>query len=662
MTKKSLGIFFILIFSYQVYADIFISFGPRFYSIREIIQKVERDTPIKINLPFADIANQKKSLPAEIELNNLLYWVCHYYESHNDAKITFTKTGNQIHFKKLHFINQKSVEKELTKGLILNGRQWTLHEVLFQAQKQIGKKIVLPFEDPKKLKADYQFKCSLEELLEEVRNYYKDHLGKLITYQFHNNRIEFITNGTPIRKTLKVELISNLRNKTKPLAKKIPHQILPKIKKGKVTPKKVFKKPTEPKATQSGISQTIKHLSINVFNSNFEAIKKINITRFVNDENLHFFMKELILPNNENGSFLQLKNTILPYLNNRKGQEELLQHLSILEQNQLLTYDRNQKIMELRELWLKQSLNNFQRNKAYEQKELITKFHYRGDIGTGKNIAQSGSSTKILDPNKVSFYTHHHLGIQSNYSPKNDWQLDFGMGFDYTRSTHSDDALTDLGGISLNISSSHLSTGSSLRAISPFLNYHIESDLLASDGIYDHHLLLLGTNFHWMEAKNTYGFDKVYADSQVIISINNTKAHESIDLVTLMPRKSQSVGFKHRFSLIDSHTKGIKGWRPKLHIMSRSSDAEVEKGVEFGIGTDYIYSFNDMHNTTELNLTQWSREQSVQTVEFSNTFYKTITKDKSDFIAEFEYIHASSDDSIYNFNHLSLTVGIEVKW
>ena len=684
MKKLIQLIFFITFITSSSNADALIHFSQRYYTVRDIITKIENDTPYNVNLPFADTANQKKNLPAKILLNELLFWLCRYYEKNNNIFITFEKNKSKINFKALHQLDTKATQNLLNKPIHLDGHRLTINDALNQAAKQLNIKIILPLIDSKALKADYNYKCTLEEFLSEVRTYFKTHLNQYIIYSVHGKKIEFFKNGRTLNKPLQVEFVSPMKDQfNQSTRSKISKELISKkiaqlkykqpvrregaqgsvIKKIPTLIKSVFKKTPDKKGeAQSGLDPRFKHLSTNAFKSNLEKLKRTNITRFIQADDDTLFIKTLITPHNDEGQFSKFFLSVKDFFQNVRGLNSFKKLLLSLDDNLLLDYDRNAIISSIRELWLKQSMERVAKKSKVKSKPRQSTFYTSLALGVGNNLSKSGPSTKILNPNRTNQWIHNQVSWQDSYVPNNKLQLNYGLVFDYLRTNNSSATLSDLGSISINISGSHIVTKSSLRAITPYLNYIIESDLLGSKSVNDHNLLILGNKFHWMKSKNRFGFDNVYADSDVMISRNSTHANEKLNFLSLVDRNSNSLSFKHQFVLLNSHATGIRGPRFGFHIIHRNSSSVAEHGQEYGINFGYLFQNGKIKNLTKFEYDLWARDDNVNNLGLSHILVKTINHGRNELFIKANIGFSKSNDPIMDYDYQALSIGGKIKW
>lgn len=637
--------------------DIELSFPKLNYSIHEIVQLIQKETPYVIELPFADHSNARKSIPKQLNLEETLYWICRYFERHNQKRISFHIFKNQIQFQRASSIDSTKEQKLLASPIHLRGKNLRIHDVLPQVENQISKKVVLPFRDQKALIADYNYKCILEDFLEEIRIYFKSQSKIHLSYRISKNEIRFIPNGKVLKEPLHIDLISDLKA---PLPK---DDLISNFEEPKSKPISISKpsiSPNDNKKQKRRITYPQKKSESN-FQAQLNHISKIDISTFTTRTGLHSLLNQLIEPHQRTESFNLLLSRLEPHMNKAKGFSEWKSKLLALDQHKMGPYDKNSALQFLSEQWTSQILN-------YAKKSRYTKYHspwsfsFKNEIGYGKGISKVGEHPAKPDKTGSGSWWHSSLSTQYNHCPRGPWEFLYGLEFDYTRSSGDSASLLEQGSFHLSFSGHRAVTQSSLRSYSPYVHYFYESDVFAADSFQSHDLLIIGNTFHWKEDKNVLGFDRSLADTDIFISLNFPKEEEHLDFIQKNDRSSRTIGFQHQYALVHAIDAGHHGPYFGLGLQHRSSDVENEKGPVYQIKPGYQYQHGSINLNTYLKYAWWSRATSVETLQVFGEAAHTFGVKNHRVYFNFEYENNQSDDSLADTQSSQVLLGVDLKW
>ena len=186
----------LLAISSTSWAEIVIKFEPRAYLFNQVKDKIEHDTPYDIDLPFVDEAREKKFLPEQLSLDECLNWMIQYFEIENGLTLNYSAKEHRIKFQRASLITSEEQKAILDTQLKLKGHDWSIEDAILAANEQSNIQIKLPFHDTHKIKADYNYKCTMGEFIEEIRTYWLNVMGYRIHTSLSKKGITFFKGGT----------------------------------------------------------------------------------------------------------------------------------------------------------------------------------------------------------------------------------------------------------------------------------------------------------------------------------------------------------------------------------------------------------------------------------------------------------------------------------
>ncbi|MBF0197520.1 MAG: hypothetical protein HQL32_07405 [Planctomycetes bacterium] len=655
--------------------EVSIAFPEQSYSIRDVIERIEEETPYVITLAFADHANMRKSLASSYKLTDILHWISRYFDEHNNQMITYTIKGHKIVFQETSSLDTKGKERILNQKLRLAGRDMTIGEAMEVAESQIAQRIVMPMEDRAALKADYNYECSLEEFIDEIRRYYKERNHQYLSYGISQNVILFHQAGRTSHRQLRFELLDDLKKpsfseepqKTAPkkqvvkTRKAIPAEPLAFTYPGKEERKSI--KAQKPIPQKSPIKKKLKKEKPSLFPARFDKVERASLLTFLAPKNTHNFVRAIIRPHNREASFEKLIERVSPYLTPSKGYE-LWQHnvLSLDLNHPLSEYQVNQYIKRLEESWLHQVRKRNIKVTEKSVKKRNWSFYLDSELGVGNGVTRVGDHPAKKGLNEQAEWLKAEVGTEYTYRPIGPWSFHYGAFVDKTIAKGDIGDALQQGSIGLSMKGNRLVGQSSIRAISPYAQYIYESDFMSGSSLQAHSLAVIGSQFHWKDGQSFLGFEKTLADTDLFLSINQCDDHESLDIPDQNNRDRVSLGLLHNYALVSSLSQGYQGPNMQAGLIHRNSDSDYEQGLEFRFQLGYNIKWNSLLWQNSISYMHWGRSDSIKELSAASQIEASPWNDNQVYYGKLAYEDSSSDDKLADYTNSNISIGVTFKW
>jgi hypothetical protein len=684
------------------------------YTIREIVDRVEYETPYTIHLPFADEANNRKVLPSSMEIDDIFLWISRYYEENNGVPLHFTKNGSEVYFQKNIKTQKLDFDKLKNKKLTLSGRNWSIKDTFSVVSRQVGLNIETELRDEAEVKTDYNYSCSFGEWIEEVRNYWKHYNGTHLAIRVDDDRLVFVTDGK-VRKTLDVQLIGKVNRRTKlvdlenmekpslkqkrreapaevstqlkinsqlpqvstavapemPLKENVQEQQNKSKEKGTKLSKDLITRredlpprtlPAKPWQPVDRWIETPEDLPEEV--SAIDQLRdwaKGGPLRFMNADNRWRWKNALIQPHPRPESVAQLKKFILPFLGQSRGHRNWLNSLEDLDLSGLIPYERKKLIRDIEEDWLKAALGESEQRPTPKASDSGWHRSYRISAGMGQNAQMRGDAPTRPKASQGQWLEQNAL-LDYRYNPLGPWKFRYGLSFDHLIA--SGDAAEELShsGLGFHFRSLRNIANQGLQGIAPFLHFNMFDDVLTSDGLVKEQQWLTGATLHWASKKlDGKSLKKSMASTDLFISMRHPSGHADRHYLTSESLKQESFGVRHRHAWMGHNKYGTFGPSVGAFLAHRQSPSPTLDGMEFGFDVQYDQSLQKWLMEYGIAYRNWGRTSSVEQWD-AWAKAKFMGLGKGIFFTELKGTLSDSSDSLMDYSGTWIKLGWEVQW
>lgn len=654
MTSRFLAIFLWctgLIFS--ISAEPIVEIKQKNVTIREVVKFIEQQTEYRVSLPYADHANVTKKLPPKIELKELLYWICQYFERYNQTKLNFSFDGKNILFNEATSLSVEDQQLILNKKITLNGEQKTINDMIKMVEGLTETTIINPFTDRAQLKADYLYELTLKEFLDEVCNYYKHYNHLQISYAVDKNKIQFLNRGKSKLKD-KAPLQVDLLPKQVISTKEMPPEALKIRKESTKEHIKSLPRPAKPKPPPWP------------FKKQFKRVASFNITDHVRQDSYHDIVYDFTHPHDHNASFKLLYERLTPYMREARGRRDWRKLIFSLDAYPLKPHERNLQIQQLEDVWLKQIFKQ-QAWLAGRQSGSPTSKYLKTKIYGSTNIGQGASKVGLSPVHRVAKdgYAHwFNAGVSLDYHVKTlrNWIFQYGLDLDTSRRLKGDGDTMEYGSVGLRFQSNRLVAKANIVSVSPYMYLLHEGDIAGAGPIQSHDLFMAGMQIHWAERNKFWGFDKLVSDGDFFVGYNWTKDQESLSPILRKERDTLFPGYFHSWALVKAMKDGYIGPFSKVGLILRDSDADIEDGYEMEGQLGYQFIFQTWTSKTSATYNYWDRNDSVVRKTLAQTFSISPLRRGEKFYLSIEYEHSGSHEATMNYISRKASLGFEYIW
>ncbi len=662
-------------------ADVEIQFPKASYTIRELIQRVEHETPYDISLPFADEANRKKTLPAQLKLKDVLHWISRYYERHNGILLNFTIKGSKVHFVKALGEQKDRVTKLMSSKLHLRGKSWTIHLACQSAAEQIGQPIHLPFSDKASILMDYDHHCSLEDWLEEVREYWKRHNQRYLRYEFTVDGIRFIDAGSIESSDLRIELLGAIRSNATvarpektlhrpkaieqledldpvspkreqrdsslPSEKKLspPPKILKLMPiKAQVAPLTNLPEPPRRQTIEPSAEEQIKEL---------ERVLLAHPGRFTQSSKRGALITALLKPHQQPSDVSSLLWIIEPFCHEGRGWKAWKANALALDLSKCEAWQKKRVLRKVEETWITSLLQA----SSQKVKQGDRGWHglWTSSIGVGRNaIAMGESSGKFFE--KEGGWLGNSVEMQYRHNPVGSWKMVYGLTIDSLWSASPKEL--SLLGITASWQGTKATQLQGLRALSPYFHMQHYDDALF--GALKQSMFLSGFSAHWNEMKHRGLFISSRGSTDLFIEKLSPRNAHRIYTSENKDLSQVSLGLRHRHSWTGARENLSFGPIFEGAFYHRNADSNKAKGLELAMAGGWTVATPLWQTDLIIENSRWFREESVQQFKLALTWRRLF--ESGTLGTELELERSSSDDIIMDYSRSSIEVSWELRW
>ena len=659
MSRSSIFLLCLLSFGASLCAEITISFPKSGYTLREVIDRIQHETPFDIDLPFIDTALVKTQLPKKLEFKESLFWISRYHEKYNQLLIHFKIDGRKVRFIE-SFPSTSHHSKVLDQNVHLKGKKWTVHDALRSAGSQLKISIRLPMSDQAKLSSDYNYECSLRELLDEVRMYWLEYNSQRLIYRHDKSGILFTDGGNTPKPTasLDVELMGDLKQvKSKNTQKEasglpsampwdkilepkkanqqietsrrpLPPQVMVTHSKPKAftQPKKNKSRPNPlsevqpidlqpPSPTPPSPSPSPKNLSLQLAElKNFEPLNGLT-----QDQRM-VLVNDLIRPHLRQITSDGLADWISSRLPNRRGINEWVQKVRDLEISNLNAFEKKATLRNLQEAWLKKILAQTRFRQGPKAPDQGWHRLYRLGFGAGRYpLLTTSHPARQVESDGV--WHSQDLLLDYRFNPPGPWNYGFGVGIGAVLATKPK-ALSESYFSFHYLGERHVSQGS-LETVSPFLDMEVVTDALSDGGLLEHQLWTTGLTLHWRETPLRSG-DLVSSSTFHISKFlpkGDSRFHFFYPNADL---RQDGFGYRHQWSWSEATPDTAQGPHGDIFLVHNKGQHASNDGVEYGFGFGYHYNREVWKNSLDFGYSQWDRQPKSDSLRFEWTSRKAL--------------------------------------
>lgn len=658
-----------------------IQFPKATYTIRELIQRVEHETPYDISLPFADESNRKKTLPGTLKLIDVLHWISRYYERHNGLLLNFKIDGTKINYVKALGEQKDRVAKLMASKLHLRGKSWTIHRACQSAAEQIGQPIDLPFDDKAGVIMDYNHHCNLEDWLEEVRGYWKRNNQRYLRYELTADGIRFIDAGTLAAPDLRVELLGSFKSKKTPrhtstsllkdkdvdplkdlvaipqkreqrltsASKEQQKSPPPKILKllpieNEVAPLSSLPDPPRRQTVEPSAEEQIKEL---------ERVLLAHPGRFVQRSKRGELIAALLKPHQQPTDVSSLLWIIEPYCHEGRGWKSWKTSALALDLSRCELWQKKRVLRKVEEAWITSLLQAS--SKKVKQGDRGWHSTWISSVGVGRNaIAMGDHSGRFFE--KEGGWLGNSIEMQYRHNPVGSWKMVYGMMIDSLWSASPKDL--SLIGMEASWRGTKSTQFQGVRAISPYLHLQHYDDALF--GALKQSLFLTGFSAHWNEMKHSGLFMSSRGSTDLFIEKLSPRNAHRINTLDNKDLSQTSLGLRHRHSWTGARENLSFGPIFEGAFYHRNADSKKAKGLELTMAGGWTVATPLWQSDIVVENSTWFREESVRQFKLALAWRRLF--ESGTLGTELELESSSSDDSIMDYTRSSLEVSWELNW
>lgn len=695
-TGLSLALLLLLCFSLAA-SEVFISFERSGYRIREVLDEIEEQTPYDLQFPFVDGTNELHLMPRRIELGKLLLWIEKAYEKTNDRLIRHDIVGSEIRF--LDNLPPSSAGEPLValqKKVSLKGQDWTVHQALQSASRQSGISIDLPLVDHAEIKAPYHYECTVEELLEEVRSYWRRHNGRELSYRRSGTGIVFFERGESEGLPLEVQLVGRITQHTQPLSdlpsrqpksptlkERIRHLVLPDAEKAQPEPApaspevEAVEAPTPVEVEERPVLEEPVYRPIESLpdpeppapkgppaaQPQIEALLKHNPLDFIAPHRYSAMATAWIRPHDLSTQGSDLLDRIRPHAADNRHHQRLVRAIGELDLSALNPYGRKQALRQVEEHWLKILLQTQQSRNAPKASDRGWHLRYRAEGGYGRHPQKGGEQT-LRDTLNTGAWLGHDVRLEHRHNPLGPWRFQsaFVAGSRYGIDMAQEDLSHTHYGIDLRGFRDVSTPG--WRGVEPHLAIESYSDaLVPGDGVTKQVQWTAGVSVHWLSSGRFGSFNRSQAATDIFALHWRPEDGASRAVAGQGGLRQKGAGLRHRMSWFRAKGNTIEGPRASLHLVHRDGSHPTIDGTEWGLEMGYVQVDEQWQRSIDLLIEQWRRDQAVDVTDLRIAITrKDLAFLRGDVGAEAALVSSSSDDPVADYNSATLTLKLEWNW
>jgi len=694
LIRSSLILLWLLLASSSLFSEINISFPKGGYTLREVVDRIQHETPFDIDLPFVDKALVRTKLPKTLELKESLFWISRYHEKYNQLLLHFDIEGTKVRFSESFSKTAGTSIKVLDRKIRLKGDDWTVKDALASASRQIDISIRLPMRDGAKLSSKYNYQCSLRELLDEVRIYWLEYNQQRLIYRYQDGAIVFLDGGkTPApQSTLDIELMRNISDEgIKKESPTKPSSILPMPWEKLLEPKekndkvKSTRRPLPPqvmvtssereevsskKVRSLGIPlpevKPIDHLPPSSPEPSAPAkldqgkllaeLKKFEPLKDLGQQERMILVQDLIRPHLLPESPDILADWLSVRLPNRRGMKSWAEKIRNLDISGMNSFQKKSTLRGIQEEWLKKILARTHLRQGPKSPDQGWHRRYRLGVGAGRHPLQT-SSHAVRPVDNDGLWVSQDLLLDYRFNPPGPWNYGFGLGIGMTHANEPKELSESY--LSFHYQGErHVSSGS-LETVAPFLDMEVVTDALSKDGLLEHQLWTAGLTLHWREkaisdgdltSSSTFHMSK-------FLPIGDSRYHffyPSADL------RQDGFGYRHQWSWSHATADTAQGPHGDVYLIHNKGQHFSNDGLEYGFGFGYHYNQSLWRNSLDIGFNNWDRKPKSDSLRFEWTSRRAIGR--GDGVLHLLHEIRESDHLWYDGSSTLVELSWEVNW
>lgn len=610
------------------------------YTLFDVLRIVGERTDYDIDFPFADPAAKRVDLRGPYRVEDLFGWINRYYLSENHIALRYTLEEKKVRFHQASSLSNEEQAEVLSRTIFLSGKNLGIGEVLKQAEKQTGLRILLPFDDRVKGRGDYNWSCALGELTAEVQQYYKNGNGRHLGLAIEKDSLVFFDNGS-VRNTDMLDI------------QVLPRQSL--AEDSTLALVDLLAADSSELAHGQGGDESPLLLA------HVEDWLMQDAWVFIHPDRLRDLLLRLVRPHEPAASFSRFFEDLRPFLHERPGYADWRHGLVRLDAMATTPSARRSAFENIESRWIHQLLDRLAEVKQLDSGHRSWNFsthaalisgHRREHIGPGHPapLATSGSSFEA--------------GARAEYNlqQREPWSWTTGLSLDRSWNL-SDSALLEYGSLQVDVAGIRRMNLPELKAISPHLAFVHESDLFGARSIQDHQLLLLGSGLHWHEHRGFLDFDRLLQQSDIELGLNLPHDRERSDFTSLSHNRSSSwLALHHRFLLLADGNGYFHGPHLDVETSVRKSNSVHEELTHSGFGLGYRYQEGIWGLSASAAPSWWKRDLSSRLFEFEGRLQVSPWQKGEVFFCEWMSASSRGGRSFENVTSHGLKLGLEVNW
>jgi hypothetical protein len=680
-----------------------VTFPKGSYSIRDIVERVEHETPYSLHLPFADEANARKVLPSSMDVDEVFRWISRYYEKNNQIPMHFVKKGAEVHFQKNILTSRADFEQLLQKKITLEGRNWGVQDALPAVSAQVGIPVALNLEDKANLKADYRYECTFGEWIEEVRRYWETNNGEHLGIRLGEKGFEFVKEGKAVDR-LNIQLLGKISKRdTQKERRDMSHSKLPAQLK---LSEENEAKPIEVKPVIPNMEKRLAELnnkdrsrlsSPKPLITKSEDLEEIDLPAkpwqpvdrwlepseaepeaqvspvvtlkiwaakgplsYMNRQDRWLWMTNLVKPHDQPESVQDLLSFVQSNLREGRGHRAWLAEVEDLDLSELSSFERKKIFRDIEESWLKASLQELDSRPSPRVSDSGWHRNYRVVAGMGTNPQAIGDHPTRPKGDQGQ-WLEQNFQLDYRYNPLGPWKFRYGLSLDHVAAGGSASEDLSLSGLGFHFGSTRTIADGGVEAVSPFFHYENMGDTLTSQGRTDENFWLLGTSVHWRSTPLKGRFKKSLSSTDFFMEQRRPRGKAQAHFLTGQDLRQESFGVRHRQSWLGANAEGAFGPSLGAFLIQRQGSSPMVEGLEVGLDLRYEFQKNDWNSECALEYSHWDRSQAVDRTELSGQLsYMGLSK--GELFGNIAFENTNSSDVLSDYSSTRFSLGWEVKW
>jgi hypothetical protein len=679
-----------------LWADPIITFPKAYYSIRDIVERIEQESQFSLDLPFADANNERKVLPPQLKLEDALRWITRYYEKNNGLLLRYDINDKKVTFQKSLGNSDTAMKLLFEKKIKLLGQNWSIHQAMQSVSDQVGMPLDLPAEPKAVRVANYDYECTVADWVEEVRNYWKREHGRYLTYRLGDRGLSFEDDGPaePAR-VLHVELLGQYKDATKvkdpigsipshnmdkspqsqaqnnatvpvdtilaaqpkmnedlpqsdPLVQKNTSVAKTKLPEMAPLPIEPLDRWIEPTALAAKPAQTPQ--------AQIKALLAKGPLQFFDARGRRSLITNLIRPRPLSETPDDIIALIQSSAGTVRGLQPWLEQCKNLDLSSLEAYERKKLWREAEETWLATLLKQANETPALQAADRGWHGAYGIEVGIGNNPQYRGDHL-LKTQKRTAEWLGQQLELNYGVNPTGPWSSSYGLSFNHV--LESDQG--SWSGLGLHIQVQRTMGEGGLAAIAPFFHLDHTNDFLAPQGELSQNLMMAGLSLQWADIPLKGYFEKTTGVTDVFIDQVSPRGQSQKHFIGGQSLRQESFGLRHRQAWLLANAQGSKGPGLESFVIQRQGKHPQTDGLETGLGCFWEQHLLGWGYQGGLSYSLWNRSESVTQWQTYGRIDGQIFPKGSAF-AKLAFENSDSSDPIMSYQSTSLSLGWETKW